>query len=167
MMAAHRDTCTAAGLIKALRLKKHPEGGYFREVFRSDETIPKRVLPSRYSGGRRFATSIYYLLPAGEVSRFHVLKSDETWFFHTGCPLSVHSIAPDGTYTRTQLGRGRFQFTVRRGHCFGATVDATKGYSLVSCVVAPGFDFQDFSLVPRKRLVDLCGRKKIVLLLTK
>ena len=135
--------------IKKLKMAKHPEGGHYREVYRSEEMIPLKGLPARYTGQRAFATSIYFLLKGLEVSQFHRLKSDELWHFYTGSPLTIHIINPSGTYSTINLGpdirKGQtFQCAIPRNHWFGATVDNTKSFSLVGCTVAPGFDFADF-----------------------
>ncbi|MGB3616588.1 MAG: cupin domain-containing protein [Catalinimonas sp.] len=146
--------------IDHLELQPHPEGGYFRETYRSAEELPAAALPGRYGGARAFATSIYFMLYHPQVSHLHRIRSDEAWYFHTGDPLRLHVIAPDGTYTRTHLGpdptQGHvFQTVVPRGHWFGAEVlNDAAGYTLLGCTVAPGFDFADFELAERWALLD-------------
>jgi predicted cupin superfamily sugar epimerase len=159
---------TASYWIRKLGLKKHPEGGYYREVYRSDETIARAALPGRYSGKRAFSTSIYFLLDGTGVSTFHRLKSDELWHFYAGSSLTIHIISPKGKYSRIRLGPSRarqqvFQYTVKRNTWFGATVDNLKSYSLVGCTVAPGFDFADFQPATRKELLNLCPGKRTVI----
>jgi predicted cupin superfamily sugar epimerase len=146
--------------IEKLGLVRHPEGGWYREVYRSPETIARAALPPRYSSDRRFSTAIYYLLESGQRSALHRLKSDELWFFHTGCPLSLCSIAPDGNSHVTLLGshpecNESFQAMIPAGDWFGARPSESGSYSLVSCTVAPGFDFSDFEMGKRDQLLAL------------
>ena len=130
---------TAQDWIKALRLAKHPEGGYYRETYRSTATI----------GDRAVSTAIYFLLPAGEVSALHRIKSDELWHFYGGNSLTIHSIA--GRYSTIELSADNPQAVVPAGNWFGATVET--GYALVGCTVAPGFDFRDFEIADRTALL--------------
>jgi uncharacterized protein len=144
--------------IDTLGLTAHPEGGYYREVYRSQEEIPASVLKGRYSGGRPLVTSIFYLLEGSGSSRLHRLKSDEIWHFCEGSALSVHRIQSDGTYSVTKLGRNPDQgeqllTVVPRGTWLGAMIDKSEGCSLVSCTVAPGFDYEDFELASRTDLL--------------
>ncbi len=149
----------AAYWIEKLGLAKHPEGGYFRETYRSSETLEKGALPSRYGGTRSFATAIYYLLQGHESSSLHRIRSDELWHFYCGASLTIHMIDHEGTYSATRLGndpeKGEvIQAVVPEGCWFGATVDDPASYALVGCTVAPGFDFSDFELGKRKELID-------------
>ncbi len=146
--------------IEKLALMPHPEGGYYREIYRSSESIPKEALPERFGGARSFCTSIFYLLKGGQVSRLHRLKSDEIWHFYDGAPVTIHTIAPDGGFAETQLGRDAeagqvFQAMVPAGTWLGASVSLDGSYSLVGCTVAPGFDFADFELGRREKLLDM------------
>jgi predicted cupin superfamily sugar epimerase len=146
---------TAQEWIDALALTAHPEGGWFREVYRAAEQIPHAALPPRFAGPRAFSTAIYFLLRAGEVSALHRIASDEGWHHLDGDPLTLHTISPEGRYTTTQLGRdpanGVLPFAVvPAGWLFGASVE--RGHALVSCTVAPGFDFADFQMPPRAAL---------------
>lgn len=137
--------------IKKLNLDKHPEGGYFKEVYRADELIKKEHLPERYSGDRNYSTSIYFLITSESFSAFHKIKSDETWHFYYGSPLSLHIIDKKGKYCRIKIGNNPdkgevFQYTVSCGEWFAASVDEKDSYSLLGCTVAPGFHFDDFEL---------------------
>ncbi|MGL4550318.1 MAG: cupin domain-containing protein [Gemmataceae bacterium] len=143
---------TAQEWIDALELAAHPEGGWFREVYRSAEVIPHAALPPRFGGARAFSTAIYFLLRAGEVSAWHRIASDEGWHHLDGDPLTLHLISPDGGYRAERVGRdpaaGVFPFAVApAGWWFGASVE--RGFALVSCTVAPGFDFADFEMPGR------------------
>ena len=146
--------------IDTLKLRKHPEGGGFRQVYASEEFIESGHLPGRFSTRRRHATSIYYLLVSGEFSALHRIKSDETWHFYEGSALTVHMISPDGVYSKITLGRNPergevFQFTVPHGTWFGASVNDDDSFSLVGCTVAPGFDYDDFELGARAELLKM------------
>ena len=75
--------------IQNLKLQPHAEGGFYREIFRSSVDVDQKHLPVGYDGSRRLATSIYFLLRSGDVSRFHRLKSDELWYYHAGSGLKL------------------------------------------------------------------------------
>jgi len=154
--------------IEQLELQAHPEGGWFRETYRAAGTIARAALPAGYGGPRSFATSVYFLLPSGDVSALHRLRSDELWFFHAGSALVVTSIAPDGALTERRVGpdaaRGEhLQATVAAGCWFGAAVEATGSFALVGCVVAPGFDFADFELGQRGALLRAFPQHRAVI----
>lgn len=146
------------GLIERLQLQRHPEGGWYRETYRAEDTISARGLPPRFAGDRSASTAIYFLLAAGDFSALHRLRSDEMWHFYTGIPLSIHCLTEGGDYTCIRLGsnldRGEtFQAVVPAGNWFGATLDEETGYALVGCTVAPGFDFADFAMAKRNDLL--------------
>jgi hypothetical protein len=159
---------SAAEWIEALQLLRHPEGGWYRETYRSAESMPGNALPPRFGGDRSFATAIYFLLEGGDFSALHRIKSDELWHFHAGTPLVITSIAPDGNLARATLGldpaNGAFpQVTVPTGSWFGAHSADPDGYALVSCTVAPGFDFADFEMPRRDELLSLYPRHAAVI----
>jgi predicted cupin superfamily sugar epimerase len=154
--------------IELLQLEKHPEGGYYRETYRSDETIIKEHLPSRFNGNRSFSTSIYYLLKGNDFSALHRIKQDEIFHFYAGSSLTIHVIDHSGNYFSIKLGRSMKngevpQATVKAGWIFGASVDDSNSYSLVGTTVAPGFDFADFELFGRNRLIELYPRHKNII----
>ena len=159
---------TAEYWIDKLKLEKHPEGGYFREIYRSDEEIPATGLPSRYEGKRAFSTSIYYLLRSGEFSAFHRLKSDEIWHFYAGTSLRLFIITPEGEIYRHSIGNNpdqneQLQVVIPRGNWFAASVALEGSYTLMGCTVAPGFDFGDFELGKRNELIeDFPSLKEII-----
>lgn len=149
---------TAAELVSRLHLTRHPEGGWFRESYRSTESIPAEALPERFAGRRSYSTSIYFLLERGEVSALHRIKSDELWHFYAGSPLTVQVITPSGAHLELQLGGDlaageSFQAMVPQGCWFGAELSGAGDYALVGCTVAPGFDFADFEMAGRKELL--------------
>lgn len=138
--------------IEKLGLQAHPEGGYFRETYRSAEKMTQDDLPDRFLGERSFSTAIYFLLTENNFSSLHRIQSDELWFFHAGSPLNIHLIEPNGDCRCLTIGPdGPFQAVVPARCWFGAEVG--QGYALVSCTVAPGFDFADFELADRVALV--------------
>jgi hypothetical protein len=145
--------------IDRLDLEAHPEGGYYRETYRSDATIPAGALPARFDDARDVAALIYFLLPTDSFSALHRNRQDEAWHFYAGAPLTLHQIAPDGMYTTCTLGQAvdrgqRLHAVVPAGTWFGATVDADDGCALVGCTTAPAFDFADFELADRAALAD-------------
>ena len=141
---------TIQELIEKYQLLTHPEGGFYRETYRSEATTQTK------NGQRNMMTAIYFLLTSENVSRFHVIKSDELWFHHEGNDVTVHVLDEDG-YKKLQLGRSHsdssYQHLVEAGKIFGSTVESQNGYALVSCVVAPGFDFSDFELCDKTSLL--------------
>lgn len=144
--------------IKSFKLKAHPEGGYYREIYRSQERVAKDALPPRFIGDRCFSTSIYFLLKVDQFSAFHKIKQDEIWHFYQGAALKIHVIDREGRYKCKGLGSNpdseqAFQVVVNAGDYFAASVDAKEGFSLVGCSVAPGFEFDDFDMPTREELV--------------
>jgi len=146
--------------INKLQLLKHPEGGYYSEVYRSNEFVHKKNLPNRYSSFRAFSTSIYYLLESSEFSAFHRLKSDETWHFYEGSAINVLMIFPNGEFKRIAMGRDAeanevYQAVIPQGCWFAAHVKDVDSFSLVGCTVSPGFDFEDFEMGRKNNLISL------------
>jgi uncharacterized protein len=135
----------AAQVIATLGLVPHPEGGYFAEVYRSATSVD----PGDGRSARPALTSIYFLLPAGAVSRWHRVRSDEVWHFYEGSPLDLWTSTPDGdTAQRHRLGppaEGQLAVAIVPAGCWQAARSAGE-YSLVGCTVAPGFEFQDFTI---------------------
>ena len=149
-------------LIEILSLQAHPEGGFYGETFRSD-------LKVNHPNGneRHLVTSIFFLLRSEDVSHFHRIQSDELWFWHEGSPLSIHMLGESG-HEVLQLGpvseNGmRSQHHVPAKTIFGSTVDQQNSYALVSCVVAPGFDFMDFELFKAEDLLPFFPTAKEII----
>ena len=143
--------------IQHLGLKPHPEGGFFRETFRSAESVLKKDLPARFTGPRNFSTAIYFLLRSEDRSLFHRIKSDELWHWHAGSTLSIYVLDSIGLALyplgdRPENGES-FQLAVPANTWFGARMEQEESYALVSCTVAPGFDFEDFELADRETLI--------------
>lgn len=151
----------AAFWIEHLDLRPHPEGGYFRETYRAVETIAGPALPDRFDGSRAFATAVYFLLTSDAFSAFHRIRSDEIWHFYAGdaVTIAVVDAAGTGRLTTESLGRDPArgespQVVVPAGAWFGAEVVSGGRFALVGCTVAPGFDFADFELGDRARLLE-------------
>jgi predicted cupin superfamily sugar epimerase len=127
-------------IIATLDLKPHPEGGHYREMFRDADG----------TNGRAHSTAIYFLLKAGEVSRWHRVDAVEIWHWHKGAPLEL-SVAENGRTTRHILGADivkgeRPQGIVPKGAWQMAK--SLGSYTLVGCTVAPGFEFSGFEMAP-------------------
>lgn len=139
-------------LIKELGLLPHPEGGYYKETYRSTE-----VTINCDGNQRSQCTSIFFLLENDNKSHFHRIKSDELWFFHQGNPLEILSFE-DGILKRTILGNDfsasqQAQAVIPANSWFGSRLLYGEGYCLVSCTVSPGFDFQDFEMATKQQLL--------------
>lgn len=143
-------------IVDNLKLLPHPEGGFYREVYRSSESLLHESLPERYTGSRNFVTSIYFLLEGENFSAFHKIKSEELWFFHSGNPVNIFLIQNDELQTiklGPDIANGQcLQAAIPSQTWFAAEVVGQTGFSLVSCVVAPGFDFADFELASKEKL---------------
>jgi predicted cupin superfamily sugar epimerase len=149
---------TASYWIEKLGLIPHPEGGYYRQTYRSELVFPQAALPARFEGSRAASTAIYFLLEGEDFSAFHRLRSDEMWHFYSGGALTVYAIEKDGSCREIQLGsdpgRGQvFQAVVKAGNWFASRLRDPKSFALVGCTVSPGFDFADFELAKREELV--------------
>jgi len=156
---------TAGYWIEKLQLEKHPEGGYYREVYRSEESIPADVLSVRYRGSRNLSTSIYFLLQGQEFSSFHKIQSDETWHFYQGSTLELFVLETVGNLTRYLMGQHldngeNLQLTILRNQWFAARMIDKDSYALVGCTVAPGFHFDDFELAERSKLMTTFPQHK-------
>src|SRR5579871_325621 len=152
-----KDSTSAEYWIKKLRLELHPEGGYFRQTYKSELILAHEALPG-FGGSRAASTAIYFLLEGHNFSAFHRLRSDEMWHFYAGSPLAVHVIDPAGGYSSILLGDDPdaeqvFQAVVRAGCWFASHVADWNSWALVGCTVAPGFEFNDFEMARRDELV--------------
>lgn len=162
----------AERIIKTLNLKKHPEGGYFSEVYRSEETLDKD-LNERFDGIHSMYTSIYFLLSNNDFSAFHVLKSDEIWHFYEGTTLDIHIINPNGSLSIISLGKDitsgeKYQYLIKAGNYFAAEVRDKSSFALVGCTVSPGFEYSDFELCKKEDLTEkFPAHKDLIKRLTK
>jgi len=132
---------TASEIIARLGLQPHPEGGHYRETFRDARTI---------EDGRAASTAIYFLLARGETSHWHRVDAVEIWHYHAGDALKLR-IADDSGERTIQLGAnlvaGEQPQAIVPAHAWQAA-ESTGDWTLVSCTVAPGFDFKTFELAP-------------------
>jgi predicted cupin superfamily sugar epimerase len=141
-------TSSRPPLAERFDLQPHPEGGWFRQTFRSATTIN----PEGYAGERAAATAIYFLLHPGEESAWHVVTSDELWFWHAGGPLALR-LGGDGdrpgeeTVIMVGAGDGQAPQALVPAGVWQAAAPAGDEFVLVSCVVSPGFEFADFRLL--------------------
>jgi predicted cupin superfamily sugar epimerase len=159
---------TTAEIVAHYQLLPHPEGGYYKETYRSGEWMSADALPKRFTGKRNFATAIYFLLEQGNFSAFHRIQSDETWHFYAGQLLNIYVIRQTGEFEIIQLGpdisKGQsFQATVPAGAWFASMSAAETSFSFVGCTVAPGFDFMDFELARAAELIELYPQHKLVI----
>jgi predicted cupin superfamily sugar epimerase len=151
------EPLTVDGLVSSLGLLPHPEGGFYRETYRSPEVLAAAALPARFRGDRAMSTAIYFLVPHGAFSALHRIQSDEVWHFYRGAALEIVCIDPDGTRRDIRLGPDLDagdvpQAVVAAGTWFGSRPVGAGEYALVGCTVAPGFDFADFELAVRAEL---------------
>ncbi|MBF6332717.1 cupin domain-containing protein [Nocardia transvalensis] len=128
-------------LAAALDLQPHPEGGWYRETWRS----PVEFEPEGYDGARSAATAIYFLLLPGEKSAPHTVRSDELWLWHRGGPLALN-INGEEIILGPDVEHGQLLQAVVPGGVSQWAHPAGDEYVLVSCIVSPGFDFADFRM---------------------
>ncbi|HEX9596782.1 MAG TPA: cupin domain-containing protein, partial [Anaerolineales bacterium] len=129
----------AARLVKKLGLEKHPEGGYFKQTYRSD-TI---VNVEGYNGPRKISTAVDYMLVGGQFSAFHRIKSEEIWHYYAGGSIMLHAIDKDGKLSKIKIGRGgTLQVVMKAGTWLAASLNNKKSYCLLGCTVSPGFDYR-------------------------
>lgn len=144
---------TANEIIEKLHLEAHPEGGFYKETYRSE-----LLIKTDQQQTRNVSTAIYFLLKEDEKSLFHRIQSDELWFFHQGEALEIVFIENNQLRTiilGNDIENGEVpQAKIPANIWFGARVKNAVGYSLVSCTVAPGFDFLDFELANREALTS-------------
>jgi len=140
-------------IIAQLQLLPHPEGGYYRETYRSNQ-----IIKTEKGRDRNVSTAILFLLENEDKSRFHRIQSDELWFFHQGQPLEIVFINNDQLeiiILGNDIDHGETpQAMIPANTWFGSRVKDRKGYSLVSCTVAPGFDFADFEMAETAKLTQ-------------
>ncbi|MFN5517925.1 MAG: cupin domain-containing protein [Bacteroidota bacterium] len=137
-------------IITYLNLKPHPEGGYYRETYRSEN---EAIFNDNcfQNASRTYYTGIYFLLVDQYFSSWHRIKSDEMWHYYFGtAPLLVHEIDHNNNYKVTELNNTlplcNPQYMVKAGNWFASEIKNQSGFALVGCTVSPGFDFKDFEL---------------------
>lgn len=137
---------TRPKLAELLDMSPHPEGGWYKETWRS----PVSFAPPGYTGERASATAIYFLLQPGEESRWHLVRSAELWLWHSGGPLNLYlrEVTEEVVVLGPDIAAGQRPQIVIPGGVWQAAKPAAAQEVLVSCVVSPGFDFADFILLP-------------------
>jgi predicted cupin superfamily sugar epimerase len=147
-------------LIQIYGMSAHPEGGFYKENYRSEGVINNGTSSHHFPNKRHYATAIYFLIEKNNFSAFHRIKSDETWHFYDGDPLEVIEIDTNGNLLHTSIGKNilkgeTYQYTVKAGHWFASRVLHSGEFSFVGCTVAPGFDFNDFEMALKDELMAL------------
>lgn len=144
--------------VDELGLLPHPEGGWYKQTYRSSGVIPSDVLQN-FEGDRFYSTAIYFLLTKTNFSAFHRIKSDEMWHFYAGDGLLIHEFTEDGRYLEHRLGLNlgqleKPQLVIQANSWFASEVCDGGAWCLVGCTVSPGFDFDDFELANEHDLVE-------------
>jgi predicted cupin superfamily sugar epimerase len=150
---------TADEIIQRLDLVPHPhEGGYFRETYRSRQTIPAKTLTKSYSGDRSVSTAIYFLLTPATFSEMHRIPTDEVFHFYLGDPVEMLQLQSDGRGEILRLGCNlaadeQPQAVVPGGVWQGARLAPGGQFALLGTTVAPGFEFADYTSGQREQLI--------------
>lgn len=142
-------------LVNTLQLEPHPEGGFFKEMHRSTTS----VRDANGMGKKSALTSIYYLLAGNDFSSWHRISSDEAWYFHLGCDVLIYFFDQNKILQTIQLGHEsqNLQTAILANTWFAAKPLQQDSFSLVSCAVAPGFEFEDFEIANREALLTEFG----------
>lgn len=142
-------------IIDLLGLQPHPEGGFYREMHRSTTTITD----ASTHASKCAYTTIYYLLAGDNFSAWHRIQSDETWFYHLGCDLLVYYFDEKQTLQMIEVGMEsmNLQATIPANTWFAAKPAKKNAFSLVSCAVAPGFEFSAFEIGSSEKLLAIYG----------
>lgn len=133
-------------LVQVHNLIPHPEGGFFKETYRS-----------------YFSTGIFYLLTKGQKSSFHRIKSDEMWHFYSGDSISIVEITSEGTIKETILNKTNVQYVVPANVWFGAYLPVNSEFAFTGCTVAPAFHFKDFEMGSKEKLLQEFPRAKTMI----
>jgi len=155
-------------LIQKYNLQPHPEGGWFKQTYKSKEQIAADALPERFGASRVFSTAIYFLLEKVNFSSFHRIKSDECWHFYAGDPLLIYIIEQNGELKVISLGndleKGQsFQCVVPANRWFASRPAPESEYCFVGCTVSPGFEFEDFELADLTELLVMYPQHKSII----
>ena len=152
-------TTTAQQIVDRLGLRPHPEGGFFREVFRAPTRVEHPGIPDGADATRCGGSLIYFLLEAGDFSAWHRVRwTEEIWHLYAGGPVELHTIDKAGSHTCTTLDNSPAQLnpvTVVPAGCWqAARIADNSPWALCGCTVAPGFEFADFQMPPRAELLE-------------
>ncbi len=155
---------TVEFLVQQYNMLPHPEGGYYKETYRSDAVTYFDEL----QGKRNNSTGIYFLIEKGNFSAFHKIKSDEMWHFYHGDSLEVIELHQNGELIKTRIGNNlkegeTFQYTVKANTWFASRVFQNGQFSFVGCTVCPGFDFADFELADQKLLSEQFPQHEVII----
>ena len=157
-MALNKD---AIQIIKRLKLKKHQEGGYFKQTYTADTMVNIEG----YDKPRYISTAIYYMLVGDQFSAFHRIKSDELWHHYTGGSLILYAI-DNGKLTKIKMGKSRGeapQVILKANTWFAASLTDKKSYCLLGCTVSPGFDYSDWEIGKRNELIKMYPQYRTIL----
>ena len=155
-------------LIQQYNLQPHPEGGWYKQTYKSKEKIAADALPERFGANRAFSSAIYFLLEKGNFSAFHRIKSDECWHFYAGDPLLIYIIEQNGELKIISLGNDNekvhaFQYVVPANCWFASRPASGSQYCFVGCTVSPGFEFDDFELAKGNELSAMYPQHKEII----
>ena len=156
-------------LIQRYGLESHPEGGWYKQSYKSNEQIAARALPERFGANKAFSTAIYFLLEKGNFSAFHRIKSDECWHFYAGDPLLIYIIEQTGELKVISLDSDHesgqsFQYVVPANCWFASRPAPESEYCFVGCTVSPGFEFDDFELADASELSTIYPQHKPIII---
>ena len=156
-------------LIQRYGLEPHPEGGWYKQTYKSNEQIATEALPKRFGANRVFSTAIYFLLEKENFSAFHRIKSDECWHFYAGDPLLIYIIEQTGELKVISLGSDHekdqsFQYVVPANCWFASRPAPESEYCFVGCTVSPGFEFDDFELADASELSTIYPQHKPIII---
>lgn len=163
---------TAAYWINRLKLEKHPEGGYFREIHRSKEKVAGHHIHPRFGSDKHFSTAIYFLLDGNDFSAFHRLKQDEIWHYYHGSTVKIYMLHENGNLETCFLGIDKSEgiepvVIIPQNTWFAAELINKDDYVLMGCTVSPGFEFDDFELAKAEELAkDFPEHKELIERLT-
>jgi predicted cupin superfamily sugar epimerase len=133
-------------IVKTLNLIPHPEGGFYRETYRSEHS-----------------TAIYYLLEEGQQSSLHRIKSDEMWHFYSGDSIAIVEITEEGSVKETILDKTNLQYVVPANRWFGAYLPNGSKYALTGCTVSPAFQFIDFEMADKNYMLKTYPKAKNII----
>lgn len=153
--------------IKNLDLLPHPEGGYYKETYRSELSINLETIEENRKGFRSLCTGIYFLLDKGNFSAFHRIKSDELWHFYAGDLITIHMIDQQGNYFAQDVGNNIedgqvLQYLVPANTWFASEIKGDRSYALVGCTVSYGFDFNDFEMANKSLIEEFVEHSEVL-----